>query len=119
MLFNAGDHVPVMELFEVVGKAASVPPVQIGETAVNVGVVLGVTVTVKSLKQLNVPSEIVARYVVVTVGETEKLKGDAVDVVTTVPPAVRLVMVIVAGFGEEMMMLSNPQLSVLALVPIG
>ena len=43
MLFNAGDHVPVMELFEVVGKAASVAPVQIGETAVNVGVMLELT----------------------------------------------------------------------------
>ena len=43
MLFNAGDHVPVMELLEVVGKAASVPPVQIGETAVNVGVMLELT----------------------------------------------------------------------------
>ena len=31
-LFNAGDQVPVMPLVEVVGKAAKVPPAQIGAT---------------------------------------------------------------------------------------
>ena len=31
-LLSAGDHVPVMLLFEVVGRAAKVPPAQIGAT---------------------------------------------------------------------------------------
>ncbi|AWA29421.1 hypothetical protein HYN48_04590 [Flavobacterium magnum] len=38
-MFNAGDQVPVIPLFEVVGSAASVAPEQIGATTVNVGVV--------------------------------------------------------------------------------
>ena len=45
MLFNAGDHVPVMLLFDVVGKADNASPLQIGATAVKVGVV-GVEFTV-------------------------------------------------------------------------
>ena len=39
----AGDHVPVIPLFEVVGKAESVAPEQIELTCVNVGVGFGVT----------------------------------------------------------------------------
>ena len=35
-----------MPLLDVVGKAASVAPAQIGATAVNVGVILGLTVIV-------------------------------------------------------------------------
>ena len=31
-LLTAGDHVPVMELFDVVGKAANASPEQIGPT---------------------------------------------------------------------------------------
>ena len=46
VLSNAGDHVPVMPLVEVVGSGASVPPEQIGATAVNVGVTFGLTVIV-------------------------------------------------------------------------
>ena len=45
-LFNAGDHVPVTELVEVVGKADRVAPEQIGTTAVNVGVTAVFTVNV-------------------------------------------------------------------------
>jgi hypothetical protein len=45
-LFNAGDHVPVMPLVDVVGKAASVVPEHMGATAVNVGVIFGLTVIV-------------------------------------------------------------------------
>jgi hypothetical protein len=37
----AGDHVPVMPLFDVVGKADNVAPEQIAETCVNVGTVNG------------------------------------------------------------------------------
>ena len=46
VLFSAGDQVPVMPLFEVVGSAVSVAPEQIGATAVNVGVIFGFTVIV-------------------------------------------------------------------------
>jgi hypothetical protein len=46
VLFKAGDHVPVMLLFEVVGRADNVPPEQIEATCVNVGVTIGLTVIV-------------------------------------------------------------------------
>ena len=46
MLFNAGDHTPVMPLLEVVGNALKAPPAQIAFTALNVGAVPGVTVTI-------------------------------------------------------------------------
>ncbi|RQO30964.1 hypothetical protein DBR32_09655 [Taibaiella sp. KBW10] len=46
VLFKAGVQVPVMPFVEVVGKGASVPPVQIGATCANAGVVLGLTVMV-------------------------------------------------------------------------
>ena len=44
---SAGAHVPVMPLLDVVGKAVNVAPEQIGATAVNVGVMFGLTVIVK------------------------------------------------------------------------
>jgi hypothetical protein len=47
VLFSAGDHVPVIPLFEVVGNAANVAPEHIGATAVKVGVTCGLTVMVK------------------------------------------------------------------------
>jgi hypothetical protein len=47
VLFSAGDHVPEIPLFEVVGKAANVAPEHIGATAVNVGVTGAFTVMVK------------------------------------------------------------------------
>ncbi len=43
VLFKAGDHVPVIPLFEVVGKAAKVAPAQIVATCVNVGTMFGFT----------------------------------------------------------------------------
>ncbi len=42
-LFNAGDHVPLIPFVEVVGKAASGSPGQIGATGLNVGLVLELT----------------------------------------------------------------------------
>ena len=42
-LFNAGNHVPVIPLFEVVGKALRFCPMHIGATAVKVGVIIGFT----------------------------------------------------------------------------
>ena len=47
VLLRAGDHVPVIPLFEVVGKALKVAPEQIADTGVNVGVIFGFTVIVK------------------------------------------------------------------------
>ena len=46
-LSKAGAHVPVMPLLEVVGNGDKVAPEQIGATAVNVGVMFGLTVMVK------------------------------------------------------------------------
>ena len=45
-MFSAGDHVPVYPLLEVVGRALKLPPVHIALTAVNVGVIFGLTVIV-------------------------------------------------------------------------
>jgi hypothetical protein len=47
VLFNAGAQVPVMPLLAVVGNADKVAPEHIGATAVNVGVIFGLTVIVK------------------------------------------------------------------------
>jgi len=46
VLFNAGDHVPEMLLFDVSGKAVNGVPEQMGATAVKVGVTCGLTVIV-------------------------------------------------------------------------
>ena len=43
-LLSAGDHVPVIELVEVVGNGDKEAPTHIGFTELNVGIVLGVTV---------------------------------------------------------------------------
>ena len=43
----AGDQVPFIPLLEVVGKIGAIEPVQIGFIAVNVGVMLELTVTSK------------------------------------------------------------------------
>ena len=49
LLFKAGNQVPVIPLEEVVGKAAKVPPEQIGATVAKFGVTLGFTVIVNAL----------------------------------------------------------------------
>jgi hypothetical protein len=46
VLSKAGDQTPVIPLVDVVGSAVSVAPEHIGATAVNVGVVLVLTVIV-------------------------------------------------------------------------
>ena len=56
MLLNAGDHVPVMLLFEVVGNADKLPPEQIGATAVKVGVTFGLTVMVNVVVVAHCPA---------------------------------------------------------------
>jgi hypothetical protein len=67
VLSNAGAHVPVYPLVEVVGKADKVPPEQIGATVVNVGVIFGLTVIVKFLVVAHCPAVGVKVYVVVAV----------------------------------------------------
>ena len=46
VLFNAGDHVPVIPFVDVVGSADNVAPEQIAATAVKVGITFGLTVIV-------------------------------------------------------------------------
>ena len=47
MLTVAGDHVPLIELLEVVFNIGAVPPLQIATSAVKLGVILGLTVCVR------------------------------------------------------------------------
>ena len=56
VLSKAGDHEPVMPLFEVVGKADKVAPAQIGATALNVGVIFGLTVIVSVVVVAHCPA---------------------------------------------------------------
>ena len=56
VLSKAGDHEPVMPLVEVVGNGASVAPEQIGATAVNVGVMFGLTVIVSVVVVAHCPA---------------------------------------------------------------
>ena len=46
MLLTAGAHVPVIPFVEVVGNTGAAAPLQIAGTALNVGVILELTVTV-------------------------------------------------------------------------
>ncbi|AWI25262.1 hypothetical protein HYN49_04770 [Flavobacterium pallidum] len=46
VLFIAGDHVPVIPLFDIIGRAAKEAPEQIGVTCVNAGIVGWFTVMV-------------------------------------------------------------------------
>ena len=55
-MFSAGDQVPVMPLFDVVGSAVSVAPEQMGATAVNVGVIFGLTVMVRVVVVAHCPT---------------------------------------------------------------
>jgi hypothetical protein len=47
VLFNAGAHVPVIPLLDVVGNGASVAPEQIGATASKAGTILLLTTICK------------------------------------------------------------------------
>ena len=64
---KAGAHVPVIPLLDVVGKAVSVAPEQIGATALNVGVTFGLTVIVNVVVVAHCPASGVNVYVVVAV----------------------------------------------------
>jgi hypothetical protein len=63
VLFNAGDHVPVIPFIELVGKAFSVTPLQIGATAVKIGVVDAVIDTTAAVEVLLHPFEFVVTTV--------------------------------------------------------
>ena len=56
VLFNAGDHVPVIPLLDVVGNADNVAPLQIAATGVNVGVIFGLTVMVNVVVVAHCPA---------------------------------------------------------------
>ena len=56
VLSKAGDQVPVMPLLDVVGNADKVAPEQIGATAVNVGVMFGLTVIVSVVVVAHCPA---------------------------------------------------------------
>ena len=64
---KAGDHVPVIPLFDVVGNADKLAPEQIAATCVNVGVVFGSTVIVIVAVVAHNPEVGVKVYVVVAV----------------------------------------------------
>jgi hypothetical protein len=56
VLSKAGDQVPAIPLFDVVGNAVSVVPAQIGATALNVGVTFGLTVIVSVVVVAHCPA---------------------------------------------------------------
>jgi hypothetical protein len=67
VLSNAGDHVPLIPLVDVVGNGASASPEQIAATAAKVGVINGLTVMVKVVVIAHCPAVGVNVYVVVAV----------------------------------------------------
>src|SRR5438046_645178 len=56
VLSSAGDQVPAIPLFDVVGNADKVAPEQIGATAVNVGVMFRLTVMVNVVVVAHCPA---------------------------------------------------------------
>jgi len=78
VLFNVGDQLPAILLFDVVGNALNVPPEQIAATCVNVGVVNGFTVIVIVVVVAHCPDAGVNVYVVVELlfkaGDQEPVK---------------------------------------------
>ena len=54
VLLIAGDHVPVIELLEVVGNGDKTAPTHTGFTELNVGVMLGVTVITTDFDKLHI-----------------------------------------------------------------
>jgi hypothetical protein len=66
VLFIAGLQVPVIPLLDVLGSV-NVPPLQIGATCVNVGVIRGLMITVMVVVVAHCPTDGVKIYVVVVV----------------------------------------------------
>jgi hypothetical protein len=56
VLLSAGAQVPVIPSLDVVGSAFNIPPEQIGATAVNVGVIFGLTVIVNVVVVAHCPA---------------------------------------------------------------
>ena len=56
VLFNAGDQVPVTLLSDVVGNGANTPPEQIAAIELKVGVIAGLTVTLKVVVEAHCPA---------------------------------------------------------------
>ena len=56
VLSKAGDQVPVIPFVEVVGSAVRVAPEHIGATALNVGVMFGLTVIVNVVVVAHCPA---------------------------------------------------------------
>ena len=69
-MLNAGAHVPVIPLFDVVGKTGAADPLHIEGTAVKVGVINGLTVMVKVVVIAHNPAVGVKVYVPVAVLST-------------------------------------------------
>ena len=67
VLFNAGDHVPVIPLVDVVGNELNVAPEQMGATARNTGTIFGLTVIVIVAGTAHSPAAGVNVYKVVAV----------------------------------------------------
>ena len=59
VLSKAGDQVPVIPLVEVVGSGDKVAHEQIGDTAVNVGVMFGLTIIVNVAVVAHCPAVVV------------------------------------------------------------
>ena len=78
VLSNAGDQVPVIPLFDVVGNGVNAAPEQIAATGVNVGVTFALTVIVSVVVVAHCPAVGVNVYVVVVVLSNA---GDQVPVI--------------------------------------
>ena len=66
VLFTAGDQIPVIPLFDVVGRALKDAPEQIADTCVNVGVTIGLTVIVTLFEVAGEPVKHVVALDVIT-----------------------------------------------------
>jgi hypothetical protein len=56
VLFNAGNHVPVIPFNDVVGNGVKTAPEQIAVTAANVGTMTGFTVIVNVVDEAHCPA---------------------------------------------------------------
>ena len=84
VLSKAGAHIPLIPLVEVVGKGASGSPEHIAATALNVGVMSGLTVTVKVVVVAHCPALGVKVYVPVAVLLTAGAHVPAIPLVDVV-----------------------------------
>ena len=90
MLSSAGAQVPVIPLVDVVGKAASVAPEQMGGTALKVGVMFGFTVMVRVVVVAHCPAVGVNVYVVVAVLSSAGAQTPVIPLLDVVGSAVNV-----------------------------